>query len=119
MKAKVKAEVEVKVKAKVKIDANEFKNMIINNKMESTSYYKVIDGVKYDRALLESADTLIVGQGDGRISEADVRGLWESANDGKGVTDIERATLRYIYTNFVLTSTAEILLLKLLAGFDV
>ncbi len=84
---------------------------------DSKSYYKVIDGVRYDRSLLEKAEASIVGQGDGRISEVDVRELWTEACDGRGVTETERETLRYIYTNFVLTSTADIILLKLLAGF--
>ena len=88
--------------------------------MDDTKYYyKVIDGVKYDRSLLDTASKSVEGQGDGRISEADVRTLWNAAKDGRGVTDIERSTLRYIYTNYVLTGTADILLLKLLAGFDV
>ena len=32
------------------------------------SYYKVIDGLNFDAGLLETADELIKGQGDGRIS---------------------------------------------------
>ena len=35
------------------------------------SYYKTIQGIRYDRALLEAADERISGQGDGRISEKD------------------------------------------------
>ena len=32
----------------------------------SESYYKVIDGVKYDRAMLEFCDEAVAGAGDGR-----------------------------------------------------
>ena len=35
------------------------------------SYYKTIRGVKYDRELIETADELITGVGDGRISKDD------------------------------------------------
>jgi len=42
-----------------------------------SSYYRIINGVSYDRALLESAEALTQGRGDGRISEADAKTLWE------------------------------------------
>lgn len=35
------------------------------------SYYKTIQGVRYDRALLEAAEERIYGQGDVRIFEKD------------------------------------------------
>ena len=35
------------------------------------SYYQVINGVRYDRELLESSDRLTTGAGDGRISVDD------------------------------------------------
>ena len=38
-----------------------------------SSYYKMIDGVNYDRSLLLLADNLVKGQGDGRISENDMK----------------------------------------------
>lgn len=38
-----------------------------------SSYYKTIDGVKYDRELLELADKLTQGQGDGRLSTDDAK----------------------------------------------
>ena len=40
-----------------------------------TSYYQVIEGERYDRSLLLLADNLVKGQGDGRISEEDMKKL--------------------------------------------
>ena len=39
------------------------------------SYYKQIEGVKYDRELVEAADEAVAGRGDGRISRADAEKL--------------------------------------------
>lgn len=61
------------------------------------SYYKTIDGKKYDRALLEKAEALIEGQGDGRISAKDAQTLAQSICDGRGITDIEKDTLMHIF----------------------
>ena len=44
----------------------------------STSYYKQIDGKKYDRGLLLLAENLVKGKGDGRISEDDMKKLYKS-----------------------------------------
>ena len=46
------------------------------------SYYKQIKGIKYDKGLLEVAEKLTTGKGDGRISKADAVKLWEDAKDG-------------------------------------
>ena len=73
----------------------------------SKSYYKQIDGMKYDRSLLLLAENLIKGQGDGRISENDMKKLYESACDGNKITEYEKDTLYYIYNNFKCTSSAK------------
>ena len=39
------------------------------------SYYKTIDGNKYDGGLIDLADKLTQGQGDGRLSKADAEQL--------------------------------------------
>merc|ERR1712203_1055447 len=59
---------------------------------EPTSYYKVIDGQKYDASLLNEFESMAT---DGVISEAEAKRLWTEAEDGKGVTDIEKATLKF------------------------
>jgi len=56
-------------------------------------YYKTIDGNKYDGELLELADKLTSGSGDGRISQADAGQLLEAVKDGDSYTDIEKATV--------------------------
>jgi hypothetical protein len=71
------------------------------------SYYKEIDGQKYDRALLELADELIQGQGDGRLSKADAEQLLEKVKDGDSYTDIEKATMKYIRDNYKWTDSGD------------
>ena len=71
------------------------------------SYYKEIDGKKYDKELLESAENLIKGQGDGRISQADAEKLFAEVRDGGKYTDIEKDTVLYIRENFKWTNDAD------------
>jgi len=68
------------------------------------SYYKVIDGKKYDRELLEMAEKDT--ESAGVISYAEAQELWEHAQDGKGVTQVERATLEYTMQKFKYTDKA-------------
>lgn len=70
------------------------------------SYYKSIDGVKYDSGLLDKADALTSGRGDGRISEKDAEALYTDAMDGGKITRIERRTLEYILLNYKCTDGA-------------
>ena len=60
------------------------------------SYYKKIQGVRYDRALLESAEERIKGQGDGRISDQDIKEIIDLSKDGNKVTLTELRTIKYI-----------------------
>jgi DNA-directed RNA polymerase subunit F len=71
------------------------------------SYYKEIDGKKYDNALLEAADTAIKGRGDGRISMEDAKDLLEKVKDGDSYTDIEKDTVAYIRDNYKWTEEAD------------
>lgn len=61
-----------------------------------SSYYRTINGQRYDADLLEMAEGLMEGHRDGRLSQADAEQLWEAAFDGMGMTAIEMATLAYI-----------------------
>lgn len=61
-----------------------------------TSYYEIIEGIKYDRSLLLKADNLVKGQGDGRISEEDMKTLIIESADNNKITEIEKQTLFYI-----------------------
>ena len=79
-----------------------------------TSYYQVIEGEHYDRSLLLLADNLVKGQGDGRISEADMKKLVESALDGNRITDCEKKTLKFISKQYNTTENAKVYLKDIL-----
>lgn len=70
------------------------------------SYYKIINGAKYDKQLWELATEFTTGEGDGRISQREMQLIVKLAQDGRGVTEIEKATLLYIRQNFNLTEAA-------------
>merc|ERR1719421_2451221 len=57
------------------------------------SQYQTIDGVKYDRELMDLAKHFM---GDGVIEKAEAVLLWNAALDGNVVTDIEQRSLRKI-----------------------
>jgi hypothetical protein len=72
------------------------------------SYYRIIDGKKYDRALLEAFERSIDGQGDGRVSGTDVaKEIEKRAADGKGLSQVEIATLRYAADHFRVTTRGQ------------
>lgn len=54
------------------------------------SYYKIIDGNKYDRELFDTVEKFAA---DGQVGYPEAKQLWKDAEDGRGVTDIEKATL--------------------------
>jgi nucleoid-associated protein YgaU len=71
------------------------------------SYYKKIKGVRYDRALLDMAESSVKGRGDGRISLADARRLMKLVKDAGTYTDVEQRTIRYIRNKFKFASEAD------------
>lgn len=71
------------------------------------SYYKVIDGKKYDKQMLDIADASVAGAGDGRISVEDAKKLIEAVKDGNEYTDIEKDTMKYIRDNYKFTDAAD------------
>lgn len=71
------------------------------------SYYKTIDGKKYDAEIIELAEKLVAGGGDGRISMEDAKELLEAVMDGGSYTDIEKDTMAYIRDNFKWTEAAD------------
>lgn len=71
------------------------------------SYYKTIDGKKYDGEIIELAEKLTTGRGDGRISMDDAETLLNSVMDGGKYTDIEKDTMAYIRDNFKWTEAAD------------
>jgi len=84
---------------------------------EPTSYYKIIDGKKYDAALILEVESLAK---DGIISEAEAKRIWEDAGDGKGVTDIEKSTLKHVLATTKFTEPAKAFLeAKLMEGAQI
>ncbi len=71
------------------------------------SYYKTIDGNKYDGELIELADKLTSGAGDGRLSVADAEQVLEAVKDGNSYTDIEKETVAYLRDNYKWTTAAD------------
>eukprot|EP00438_Fugacium_kawagutii_P031082 Skav204624 [mRNA] locus=scaffold1712:257009:261639:- [translate_table: standard] len=54
------------------------------------SYYRYVDGVECDRALLEAAERVAAN---GPISLVDAMELWDKAKDGNRITEVEKHTL--------------------------
>lgn len=75
--------------------------------MSDDSYYKVIDGKKYDKGMLTIAEESVAGQGDGRISKADAEKLLAAVKDGNNYTDTEKDTMAYIREKFHFTDEAD------------
>jgi len=71
------------------------------------SYYKTIEGKKYDGQLIDLADKLTSGAGDGRLSQADAEKIYESVKDGDSYTDIEKDTVAYLRHNYKWTEAAD------------
>lgn len=71
--------------------------------MKDTNYYKVIDNIKYDKALIDTTDESIKGQGDGRISITDCDNLFKKICDKSIITKIEYRTIFYILKNYKFT----------------
>ncbi len=68
--------------------------------------YVNIDGEKYEKELLDLAKEFTTGKGEGKLSKDEVEGLFKSASDGKGVTETELKTLKYIRSTFVFTDAS-------------
>lgn len=71
------------------------------------TYYKTIDGVKYKKELIELADKLVAGAGDGRLSQDDASKLLKGVKDGDVYTDVEKDTLNYLRDNYNWTDAAD------------
>lgn len=68
--------------------------------------YQTIDGVKYEKELLDLAKKHTTGAGEGKLSKDEVADLFKSASDGQSVTETEKLTLEYIRNNFEFTEAA-------------
>jgi len=83
------------------------------------SYYVQMDGVRYERSLLQMAKW---SAKDGQISVQEAKDLVESAMDGPGgkvlVTETERRTLEYICDNLKFTKAAKEYFVTAMAEMD-
>ncbi len=77
--------------------------------------YVQIDGVKYEKELLDLAKEQTTGRGNTRISKDEVVALFESAADGNKVTETEKRTLQYIRDNNTFTDASSELFAKMFA----
>ncbi|MEM9074687.1 MAG: hypothetical protein AAGE52_39695 [Myxococcota bacterium] len=74
---------------------------------EAKSYYKEIDGKKYDAGIIEAAEKAVAGRGDGRISLEDAATILKQVKDGNVYTDIEKDTIAYIREKLTWTDEAD------------
>jgi hypothetical protein len=65
--------------------------------------YISIEGVEYEKELIDLATEHTTGKGEEKLSKDEVMELLKSALDGKGVTETERRTLAYIRHQFSFT----------------
>jgi hypothetical protein len=82
------------------------------------SYYKQIDNKKYDKGMLDAADAATSGKGDGRVSIADAKTIFQEAVDGDRITECEYETLDYIKKTYQWTDKALAWLDKALAKWE-
>lgn len=71
------------------------------------SYYLVIRGKKYDRRMVELADGLTSGRGDGRISINDAKNLLRLVKDSNTYSQVEKQTMEYIRRKYKFTKEGD------------
>lgn len=84
--------------------ARKYLGELVDQKSSGTSFYKKIQGVRYDRSCLDLADHLTK---DGKIDLADAKQLWEDVEDGNKVTVVEKRTIEYVMGKYTLTDGAK------------
>ncbi|MEO1655927.1 MAG: SMI1/KNR4 family protein, partial [Bacteroidota bacterium] len=81
------------------------------------SYYKIIEGQKYDAQLIYSAQSLAEERGERRISQEDAQFLYLEMLDANKVTPIEKATIQYLMGSLNWTEEAQTWMQEALALF--
>lgn len=71
------------------------------------SYYLVIRGKKYDRRMVELAEGLTSGRGDGRISINDAKNLLRLVKDSNTYSQVEKQTMEYIRRKYKFTKEGD------------
>ena len=70
------------------------------------SYYIKINNIDYDKALLDTVNEAVNGQGDGRISVNDINNIMKKILDKSIITLVEHRTIYYIINNYNFTEAA-------------
>eukprot|EP00392_Amoebophrya_sp_AT5.2_P002711 g2716.t1 len=70
---------------------------------EQEPYYRIIDGRKYDRRLLKLVQNFA---DDGCVGYSEAKKLFQEAQDGVGITEIERDTLKYALREYPFSQKA-------------
>jgi len=65
-----------------------------------------IDGTRYDAELLQTAEKLVSGRGDGRLSREDAETILAQITEGGAYTELERDTIAFILDEFEWTEAA-------------
>ena len=72
------------------------------------TYYKTINGKKYDAEIIELADELTNNNaGNNPISMEDAKKLLDAVMDGGSYTDIEKDSIAYVRDNYKWTDKAD------------
>ena len=82
------------------------------------SYYKVVDGKKFDGPLVELAQEAVRKSSDDKISLDYALALYGAVIDGGVYTDVERETVTYILKNFKWTAEARECFQRELASWE-
>jgi len=65
-----------------------------------------IDGTRYDAGLLKTAEKLVSGRGDGRLSREDAEAILAKITEGGTYTQLEKDTIAFILDEFEWTEAA-------------
>ena len=82
---------------------------------KSMSYYKVMNGIKYERSSIEMATAVIEKRGDKPIPVVEAKEIANSLSDGQGVTKIEFRTAFKILADFKFTKEAQTVFIKIMS----
>ena len=68
-----------------------------------SSHYRQIKGIRYSAALINAAEEMVAGQGDGRISLDDAKKLVAMVGKDGKYSALEKRSLAYVQDNFAFT----------------
>ena len=68
-----------------------------------SSHYRQIKGIRYSAALINAAEEMVAGQGDGRISKDDAEKLVVMVGKDGKYSALEKRSLAYVQENFAFT----------------